>query len=58
MNAVNEAALAEAICRFPRVLARMSQIKTDFVRRIVLNSEPATVQAIVHEYRLIAGGRS
>lgn len=55
---MNLAALDAALLRFPRVIARMSQIKTDFVRRIVLNSEPATVQAIVHEYRLIAGGRS
>ena len=55
---MNPAALDAALLRFPRVIARMSQIKTDFVRRIVLNSEPATVQAIVREYHQISGGMS
>lgn len=55
---MNPAALDEAVWCQPQLLMRMSQIKTDFVRRIVLNSEPATVQAIVREYHQISGGMS
>lgn len=52
---MNAAALDEAIARFPRVLARCSQLHHECVRQMYLESEPRTIEAIRAEYRQIVG---
>lgn len=53
---VSPALLDEAVARFPRVVAECARYELDAVRRLFLTSEPHTVAAIVHEYRMIAEG--
>lgn len=52
---MNVAALDEAVCRFPRILAECARYHCDTVRLLFLRSEPQTIQAIIREYHLIVG---